>query len=430
MYRRTLLSYLTVGSGLLVLPDAVKASNLEGKDMQERIMLPDEQERGSELFWQRVKEHYSLKPGLVMLNAANLCPSAKVTTERLFELTLDLDGDPSFENREKYEAHRELTRMSLSKFLKVDNDEIALVRNTTEANRTVIDGLELGKGDEVVLWDQNHESNSLSWDVWSRRYGFVVKRVSTPVTPASEEDLLAPFIEALTPRTRVLSFSHVSNLSGIKLPAEKLCRMARERGALSLVDGAQSFGMMPLDLHSMGCDFFTGSAHKWLCGPRETGVLYVRREQVDGLWPSMVTHLWEKHEKAGARKFDNLGQQDDGRIAALAEAIQFQQEIGASRIEQRIRQLVARLIEGLDEALPSVRFVTPRPAVLNAGIVIIATTNDEPKAEKIMGRLYKDFNIAATAADVGGRTLVRFSPHIYNSLDDIDHAIEAMKAII
>lgn len=430
MYRRTLLSYLTVGSSWLVLPNVVKASNLKGKEMQESIKLPDELEKGSEVFWQWVKEHYRLKPDLVMLNAANLCPSTKVVTDRLFALTLDLDSDPSFENREKYEIHRELTRSCLSDFLKVSSDEIALVRNTTEANRTVIDGLELGKGDEVILWDQNHESNSLSWDVWARRYGFVVKKVSTPTGPVTEDELLASFAQAITPRTRILSFSHVSNLSGIKLPAERLCRLAREQGVLSLVDGAQSFGMMPLDLHNMGCDFFTGSAHKWLCGPRETGVLYVRREQVSQLWPSMVTHLWEEHEQAGARKFDNLGQQDDGRISALAVAIQFQQVIGTRLIEQRIRQLVARLIDGLGEALPGVQFITPRSAELNAGIVIISITKQAPKAEKIMGRLYKDFNIAATAADVGGKTLVRFSPHIYNSIDDIDHAIQAMKTIV
>ena len=121
----------------------------------------------------------------------------------------------------------------------------------------------------------------------------------------------------------MIAFSHVSNVSGIRLPEKALWQLARERGVLSLVDGAQTFGACPLDLHDMGCDFFTASSHKWFCGPKEVGLLYVRKDRVAALHPTLVGLGWEKARTAGARKFETLGQRDDARIAAMLEAVRF-----------------------------------------------------------------------------------------------------------
>ncbi|KRB49626.1 aminotransferase class V-fold PLP-dependent enzyme [Phenylobacterium sp. Root700] len=377
-----------------------------------------------ETHWASVRRLFPLKPGLVHLNSANLAPSSLAVLDTEVSLSRDVCGDPSFENRLKFEATTEATRRALATMLGADPDEIAITRNTSEGNRTVIAGLDLGPGDEVLIWDQNHESNSAAWDVWAARLGFKVVRVATPAAPRDRADLAAAFTSAFSDRTKVLAFSQVSNISGVALPADALCRAAAARGILTLVDGAQTFGVLDLDLHAMGCDFYTASAHKWLGGPHETGVLYVRSLRAAALWPSMVTHNWDAQSKAGARKFDCLGQRQEGRIAALHTAIALQDQIGRPRIEQRIRHLVAELRAGLMQTDLRLEFVTPRSPDMHAGILMFLI--EAKNSSRVMATFYERFRVSALATPAGDRTLVRFSPNIYNSRADVLTALAAV----
>ena len=224
-----------------------------------------------EAFWRLVKDQFPLRPGLILMNAANLCPSPYPVSDAVFRFTHDVDADASFQNRGKFNDLHEAALAALARYMGADADEVVITRNTSEGNNLVIAGLDLGAGDEVVLWDQNHPSNNVAWDVRAQRYGYTVKRVATPAAPQSADDLIAPFAEALTANTRVLSFSHVSNVSGVALPAKDLCAMAQARGILTLIDGAQTFGVHRVDLHDIGCDFYTGSAHKWFWDPKKAG---------------------------------------------------------------------------------------------------------------------------------------------------------------
>lgn len=386
----------------------------------------------SEQYWLNVKKLFLLKPGLIALNAANLCPSSQPVSDKLFNRTRDIDSDPSFENRVKYTNSTQKTRQLLADMLGCDVDEIAITRNTSESNHAVIRGLDLKAGDEVLLWDQNHESNNIAWDVWSRRLGFSVKRVSIPDAPKDSETLLNTFVNAINKRTKLLSFSHVSNISGVALPAKALCEAARGQGLLSLVDGAQTFGMSVQNLHAMGCDFYTGSAHKWLCGPRETGVLYARRDAQSHVWPPMVGHGWNNASQQGAQKLDNLGQRDDGRIEALGTAVEFYKAVGGERVESRIRSHTRHLIDGFKplshQATGPLKIITPLSDQLRGGMVVFLQSGK--KALPTMDMLYQQFGISAMAADVGQQTLVRFAPHIYNSTDDIETAIRAVYQLV
>jgi len=313
-----------------------------------------------EKFWLLIKDHFPIRKGLIMMNAANLCPSPFVVQQLVFKHMQEVDADPSFPNRAKFDDLREDARAAVAGYLGADPDEIAITRNTTEGNSTVISGLTFKKGDEVVIWDENHPTANIAWDVRAERLGFTVKKVTTPPQPESAAELLDSFRTALTDRTKVLAFSHLSNLTGVTLPAKELCRMARERGILTLVDGAQTFGSFALDLHDMGCDFFTGSAHKCLCGPKEVGILYVRKERIGGLWPLTVGVGWEEASKRGARKFETLGQREDGRVAALGKAIEFHNAIGKKRIESRARSLAAALKREIQGRIPGAELVTRR----------------------------------------------------------------------
>lgn len=379
-----------------------------------------------EAYWQMVKAQFPLRAGLTIMNAANLCPSPYPVIDAVTGLTRDVDSDASFQNRGKFAELRERSREALAGYLGADPAEIAITRNTSEGNNTVINGLTLGRGDAVVIWDQNHPTNNVAWDVRAERYGFTVRRVHTPVSPQSDDDLIAPFAEALTPDTRLLGFSHVSNVSGVGLPAGQLCALARARGILTLVDGAQTFGASQVRLHEMGCDFYTGSAHKWLMGPKEAGVLYVRADRIADLWPSDVGVGWEAALRQGARKFETLGQRDDAAVAAMGTAVDFHNTIGPANVEHRIRSLASAIKQGLRERLSAALFHTPFADQHSAGVVVFTVPGVNPR--EIFNQLYSEHSIACAAmgGDFAG---VRLSPHIYNTMEDVNRVLEVVPAL-
>ncbi len=383
--------------------------------------LPSHQ-AADEAFWQLVKEQFPLRSGLTIMNAANLCPSPYPVIDAVTGLTRDVDSDASFQNRAKFAELRERARGLLAAYLGADREEIAITRNTSEGNNAVINGLELGTGDQVVIWDQNHPTNNIAWDVRAKRYGYSVRRVSTPV----DEDLVEPFLSAMTGNTRVLAFSHVSNISGIGVPAKQLCTLARERGIMTLVDGAQTFGVLQVDLHDMGCDFYTGSSHKWLLGPKEAGILYVRSEMIDSLWPSDVGVGWAGALENGAQKFENLGQRDDAAVAAMGTAVTFHHTIGPDRVEQRVRSLAASIKAGLRDRVPRVRFHTPMPAEQSAGVVVFTVPGTDPR--DLFSRMYAEHDVAGAAMG-GAFAGVRLSPHVYNTMEDVNRVLEVVASM-
>jgi isopenicillin-N epimerase len=358
----------------------------------------------------------------VPMNAANLCPSPRRVADAVTHWTSVIDRDCSFQNRAQFAEHLEASRRAVAGQLGVAPDTIALVRNTSEANNIVNAGLDLGEGDEVVIWDQNHPTNNVAWDVRAARYGLRVVRVAVPEAPTDADALLEPFRRALGPRTRVLSVTHVSNVSGIRLPIAELGALTRGRGIHFHVDGAQSWGVHALDLDAVGCDSFSGSAHKWFMGPKEVGLLYVRPDRIDALWPAVVAPGWGDDadtDLVGARKFESLGQRDDAALAALAEAAALHAEIGPAAVEAHTLRLARRLKEGLVEV--GARLVTPLATEFSGGVCIVAVPR--PRRRELFDLLYREHGIIG--APTGG---LRLSPHLYNTDAHVDRAVEAVRA--
>ena len=196
---------------------------------------------GGDEYWQMVRRQFAFREGKVPMNAANLCPSPRIVADEVAELTRDIDVDCSFQNRAKFNGLLETSRQKVAQHLGVTPDEIALIRNTSEANNTINNGLPLKAGDEIVLWDQNHPTNNVAWDVRAARFGLTVRRVATPAAATDVDRLVQLFTDALSPRTRVLALTHVSNVSGLRLPVRELCQAAHRRGIWVHVDGAQSW---------------------------------------------------------------------------------------------------------------------------------------------------------------------------------------------
>ena len=389
-------------------------------------VLPGAAEKSDEAFWGLVKRQFMIRDGLIMLNAANLCPSPYAVQQAVFHYTRDIDRDPSSINRGKYSGLREQSRAALASYLGADAEEIALTRNTSEGNNIVIGGLTFKPGDEVVIWDENHPTANIAWDVRAERYGFKVRRVKIPERFDSAEELIRPFVGALTARTRIICFSHLSNLSGVALPAREICRLARERGVLTHIDGAQTFGSQAVNLHDLGCDFYTGSSHKWFVGPREVGVLYVRRDRIDRLWPSIVGVGYSGELEGSAKKFETLGQRDDSRIAAVAETVAFHEAVGVTRIEARIKDLAAVLKRRLIELMPGIRFFTPRDPEHSGGVVVFSAPGID--LASALDRLYRESGVGA--AGFGGALAgIRLCPHIYNPAGEMERAAAAVAAL-
>ena len=380
-----------------------------------------------EAYWGMVKESFPLAPGLVLMNAANLCPSPFVVQEAVFAWTRDVDADASFQNRAKFGALREASREAVARHIGADPDEIALTRNTSEGNNTVASGVDLSPGDEVLLWDQNHPTNSTSWDERAARDGFEVRRISTPPLPDSPGVLIDAFRSALTGRTKVLAFSHVSNATGVRVPAAELCAIARSQGVLTLVDGAQSCGALKIDVHEIGCDFYTASTHKWLMGPKEAGVLYVRADAIERLRAADVGVGWSRALEGGARKYESLGQRDDGCVAAIATTIEFHERIGAEAIEARILEITGALKAGLRERIPTVEFHTPMRDEMSSGVMVFRVPGVDSGAA--YQALYEEHKVAA-AGRGGEFEGIRLSPHVYNTLADVEYALDAITAVM
>lgn len=382
------------------------------------------QTRTGEDYWEAVRGRFAFTERMVPMNAANLCPSFREVAEGVRLLTEDIDIDCSFGNRAKFADMLERTRRRTAAQLNVDADEIALVRNTSEANNIINNGLPLGAGDEVLVWDQNHPTNNVAWDVRAARFGFSVSRIATPSSPAGGQQLVDAFVSRFTRRTRALALTHVSNVSGVRLPVAEIAAAARPRGIHVHVDGAQTWGAMALDLRALDVDSYSASAHKWYMGPKEVGLLYVRERNIERIWPGGVAPGWGPEPGtalAGARKFESLGQRDDAALAALDIAARIHDEIGPERIEARVVWLAGRLKRTLaDAGLP---LVSPMDPALSLGVCIAAAPAD--RRRRIVDRLYSEHGIAGAAT--GG---VRLSPTIYNTAEHVDRAAAALKAMM
>ena len=408
--------------GALVYGSSLLGSSAHAAPFQDMDAADSGVDAKDERYWHAVRSQFLLREDLALMNAANLCPSPFPVMEAVFKYTRDLDTDASFQNRAKYRQIREDTREKMARLLGAHADEIALVRNTSEANNVISSGYHLGAGDEVLLSDLNHPSNNKAWEVKSRRYGFKINYVSVALIPQSEDEIVEAFEKAYTPATKIMSFTHVSNTTGLAMPARKLCAAARTRGVFSLVDGAQSFGALRIDLADMGCDAYTGSAHKWFMGPKEVGVLYVRKDSQGHVWPSIVSAGW-RDDVDSARKYEVLGQRDDAALTATGRGVDFHEKIGPDRVEARMRQVATAIKEGVSD-LAGVELSTSMDPALSAGVVIFKPGELDPR--KVFNKLYGTYHIAG--AGMGPN--IRLSPHVYNTLDEADRVVAAIAEML
>ncbi|HSA55583.1 MAG TPA: aminotransferase class V-fold PLP-dependent enzyme [Gemmatimonadaceae bacterium] len=418
--RRRFAKLLTLSTSAALLPRTAQAMAEWGLT---NAPLPPTPQSPDERFWRDVRARFVLPPDVAFMNAANLCPAPLPVIETLDRETRLYEADPSPGYRSGLMRRgREEARKLIAASLGVTPDEIVLTRNTSEANNFVSNGLQLGPDDEVIVFSDNHPTNLTAWREKSKRFGYTVSTLQHVVPHPGAEYYVDLFAKAITPRTRLIAFTHLTSNSGDLFPAAEMCRMARERGVLTLLDGAQTFGALDVNLGQIRPDFYSGSAHKWPCGPKETGVLFVNRDVHDRIWPSVIGVY------AGAvgisQKLEGMGQRDDARLAVLAEAVRFRESIGRTVIERRGRELAAALMEGVKKLDGVTVYTDPAPDRSGA-IVVLRPGNLDPR--RLGAALAEREKIVATIRAGQDRPGLRFAPHLYNTMAEIDRTVGAIR---
>ncbi len=389
---------------------------------QELPKLPDRAlyDSNEEAYWTEMRKQFVIPADEVYLNNGTVGSCPLPVLRAVFDGYNDTEkmaqSDPEDYPIWGYGAWNEF-RDPLAEFAGCTRDEFALVRNATEANSYVANGLDMKPGDEVLMTDQEHPGGEQPWNLRAKRYGIVVKKVRLPVPVPSAAAVLNLFNDAITPRTRVIFFSHITTVTGVVLPAKELCALARSKGILSAVDGAHVIGMMKLNLHEIGCDMYSSSPHKWLMAPKGTGFLYVRDEVIDRLWNTITTAGWDE-PKLRAERFQRIGSSNMPALWGLRASVQLANQIGMDRIERRHRQMADFILkEMLQRGAES---WTSPDAALRCGI---ASVNVAPiQITEIENWMWKEKKIRIRG---GGPSKIRLSTPYYLLHKDVDRYLAA-----
>ncbi len=376
-------------------------------------------------YWEEVRALYDFESRFIMMNNGTLGPMPKSvfnTLARYFSVQVN---NP-FDAYNHLPTFRESVRAKLAAFINASPDEVALTSNTTEGLNFVVNGLDLGDGDEVLTSNFEHPGHLGPWKLKEKRAGVVLKTVNLPLTPRSVDEIVGAFAAAITPRTRMISVGHTVFITGLISPLKELSKLAHDKGLLIMADSAHGLGMLDLDMKELGIDFFASSPYKWLGAPTGIGLLYVRKEALGKVWPSVVSSGWETIPRAA--KLDPSGQRSDAMLFALDEALNFNSRIGKTRIERRIKALAARLRQGLDRTR-WVKVHTPDDPYLSAGLTAFSMKDVDP--ERLVEYLRQKYNLVVRT--IGNRDAgtyaVRVSTPIYVSTQEVDMVLEGVRTL-
>jgi len=420
--RRFLETMVAAGTGIPALKDD-GLDRLRGLGQRADSRLPADVARDED-FWLGIQQAFTLDRTLINLNNGGVSPSPRVVQEAMRRYLEYSNTAPVYTMWQVLEPEIESVRRRLAASFGCDPEEMAITRNASEALEIVQLGLPLERGDEVLTTNQDYPRMLTTWHQRERREGIVVKEISFPVPPPSQDDLADRIERAITPKTKVIHCCHITNLTGQIFPVKRICQLGRARGIEVIVDGAHAYAHFPFTRAELDCDYYGTSLHKWLLAPHGTGFLYVRKAKIERVWPMMAA---PPEMNANVRKFEEIGTHPAANHNAIAEALTFHEGIGAERKAARLRYLFQRWAKRL-EKLPKVKILTPYDPAQSCGLASVAVEGMD--VNKLVASLWDRYRIIVTPIVHKEFSCVRVTPSVYTTAAEIDRFGDVMEEVI
>jgi isopenicillin-N epimerase len=374
-----------------------------------------------ETYWREIQRAFAVDRSLVYLNSAGLSPTpARVLDEMVRELRRSNEAPVEYMWRE-LEPRVEAVRRELAAEFGCDSEELAVVRNASEAMEAMIFGLDLHVGDEVIVTTQNYDRMLVAWDQRARRDGIIVRAVSFPL-PATDAAVIDAVTAAITARTRAIELPQLTNWTGQPLPVAEIVALGRAHGLEVFVDGAQAFAQVPMSRDAIGCDYYGASLHKWLLAPVGTGFLYVRRTKQAALWPLMAA---PQALTENIRKYEEIGTHPAANHNAILGALAFHRAIGGARKLARLRFLRDRWARALLAEGGRVQIPTPLDDPRSGALALLHIEGMDPVA--LHDWLWARYRIVTSPTLHAGVSGIRVTPNVFTTVDEIERFSGAMR---
>lgn len=416
--RRNFISRLGVGAAA-----TLAWNNAGATDLDQLFESFQNEEIVTEDFWQGIRNAYTVSANIINLNNGGVSPQPQVVQDTFEKYNRLSNEGPSYYMWRILDQGREAMRSSLSELAGCSADELAINRNATEALVTVIQGIQLKKGDEVVLskWDYPNMINAWKWR--EKRDGIKLIWVEHPHISEDDDELAERYTSRFNSKTKVVHITHLINWNGQVIPVRKIADKARGMGILSISDSAHSFAHLDYKIPDLGVDFWGTSLHKWLCAPFGSGLLYVKKDQIAGLAP-----LFPGEEPQGddIRKFETLGTRSFPTELAVGRALDFHNGIASARKAARLYELKTYWTQQVSKET-NIQIHTPSSASHSGAISLVSVEGKEPT--EIDQRLFKEYGIHTVAIQWENIKGVRITPHVYTSFHDLDRLIEGLITI-
>jgi selenocysteine lyase/cysteine desulfurase len=381
------------------------------------------QTAAEEDYWQVIQQAYTVNSNLINLNNGGVSPSPKSVQEAVERYNALSNQGPSYYMWRILDQGREPLRHKLALLAGALPEEIAINRNATEALNTVIYGIDLQRGDEVIGTKQDYPNMIQAWKQRALRDSIIYTQLNFNFPIEDSHAIVAAFEKAITPKTKLLHITHIINWVGQILPVQAICKMAKAKGVEVIVDGAHSFGLLDFKIPELGCDYFGTSLHKFLSAPIGSGMLWIKKEKISKIWPLVCN---DKPQSADIRKFETLGTRSFPIEQGIGEAIQFHNAIGAKRKEERIRYLKNYWAKKA-AAIPGVKIHTSLKDEWSCAICGVSVDGLTPAEldQKLFG-IYKIHTVGIVWENI---SCVRVTPHVYTTLNDLDVLVQALSDI-
>jgi len=378
-----------------------------------------------ETYWSHIQRAFDTDRTMINLNNGGISPTPTHVLDQMIRDLRFTNELPVEHNWRILEPRMESTRRELAKEFGCDTEEMAITRNASEALEIAILGIDLQRGDEVLITNQNYGRMITTWEQRVRREGIVLRQIAFPVPLTDPRVFLRTLEAAITPRTKVIELTHITNLTGQILPIREVMRIARPRGIELMVDGAHAFAHFPFTRDELDCDYYGTSLHKWMHAPIGAGFLYVRKEKIAKLWPLMAA---AKEREDNIRKFEEIGTHPQANFNAVSVAITFHRGIGADRKIARLRYLRDRWAKALLAESPRVKVLTELGPDKAGAICMFGVEGIEPG--KLGAWLLANYRIVNTPIVHPEFDGIRITPSIYTTVDELDTFVGAVTKAI